>query len=126
MHTHLKTGKKRGEKKEKTDDYNGHYIIASSRLPKRRPLEHRTLVPKEVFSSEVCTNQQKFYPLQLFFSNTWGINIVWRCIQQHKLLLLLLECSNFQLISNYSTSRIHARMHQRSYKHTQILSQYYT
>ena len=33
------------EKKEKTDDYSGHYVIASSRPPKRRPLEHCTLVP---------------------------------------------------------------------------------
>ena len=32
-----------GEKKEKTDDYSGHYGIASS-----RPLERCTLVPKLV------------------------------------------------------------------------------
>ena len=36
---------KYGEKKEKTGDYSGHYVIASSRPPERRPLEHRTLVP---------------------------------------------------------------------------------
>ena len=44
-----KTGKKRGgnvKKKEKTDDYSGHYVIASSRPPERRPLERRTLVPR--------------------------------------------------------------------------------
>ena len=37
--------KKRGEKGEKTDDYSGHYVISSSRPPKRRPLERRTLMP---------------------------------------------------------------------------------
>ena len=39
-------GKKTGGKKEeKTDNYSGHYIIASSRAPERRPLERRTPVP---------------------------------------------------------------------------------
>ena len=41
-------GKKReknGEKKEKTDENSGHYVIASSRPPERRPLERRTLAP---------------------------------------------------------------------------------
>ena len=37
-------GKKR--KKEKTDENSGHYVIASSRPPERRPLERRTLAPK--------------------------------------------------------------------------------
>ena len=32
--------------KEKTDENSGHYIIASSRPPKRWPLERRMLVPK--------------------------------------------------------------------------------
>ena len=42
-----KRGKKTGGKnKENTDENSGHYIIASSRPPERRPLEHRTLVPK--------------------------------------------------------------------------------
>ena len=40
-----KTGKKRGKKEEKTDDYNGHYVIASGRPGERRPLERRTLAP---------------------------------------------------------------------------------
>ena len=31
---------------EKTDDYSGHYVIASRRPPECRPLERRTLVPK--------------------------------------------------------------------------------
>ena len=39
-----KTGEKK-EKKEKTDENSGHYVIASSRLPKRQPLERRTLAP---------------------------------------------------------------------------------
>ena len=37
--------KKAGEE-EKTDENIGHYVVASSRQPERRPLEHRTLVPK--------------------------------------------------------------------------------
>ena len=37
------TGKK---KREKTDENSGHYVIASSRPPERRPLERRTLAPK--------------------------------------------------------------------------------
>ena len=40
-----KTGKKK--KREKTDENRGHYVIASSRPPERRPLERRTLAPKE-------------------------------------------------------------------------------
>ena len=36
---------KNGGKKEKTDDYSGHYVIASGWPPERRPLERRTLVP---------------------------------------------------------------------------------
>ena len=36
---------KKGGKKEKTDDYSGHYVIASSRPPERRPLDRRMLVP---------------------------------------------------------------------------------
>ena len=30
---------------EKTDENSGHYVIASSQPPKRRPLERRTLAP---------------------------------------------------------------------------------
>ena len=43
-----KRGKKTGKKKEKekTDENSGHYVIASSRPPERRPLERRTLAPK--------------------------------------------------------------------------------
>ena len=35
-----------GEKTEKDRWNSGHYVIASSRLPERQPLERRTLVPK--------------------------------------------------------------------------------
>ena len=38
-----KTGKK--EEEENTDENSGHYVIASSRPPERRPLERRTLAP---------------------------------------------------------------------------------
>ena len=38
-------GGKNGGKKEKTDENSGHYIIASSRPPERRPLDRRTLAP---------------------------------------------------------------------------------
>ena len=42
-----KKNKKNRKKKENTDENSGHYVIASSRPPERRPLERRTLVPKE-------------------------------------------------------------------------------
>ena len=41
-----KNGEKK-EKKENTDENSGHYVIASSRPPERRPLERRTLAPIE-------------------------------------------------------------------------------
>ena len=40
-------GREKTEKKEKTDENSGHYVVASSRPPEHRPLEHRTLAPKE-------------------------------------------------------------------------------
>ena len=43
-----KKEKKRKEKrKEKNGIFSGHYVIASSLPPERRPLERRKLVPKE-------------------------------------------------------------------------------
>ena len=36
----------RAKRKEKNIVFSGHYVIASSRPPERRPLERRTLVPK--------------------------------------------------------------------------------
>ena len=49
--TSMRKGRDRGKNKggghqEKTDDYSGHYVIAGSRPPERRPLERRMLVPK--------------------------------------------------------------------------------
>ena len=44
-------GKKNGGGKnggEKTDENSGHYVIASSRPPERRPLERHTVVPKDL------------------------------------------------------------------------------
>ena len=38
-------GEKKKEKKEKNVVFSGHYVIASSRPPERRPLERRTLAP---------------------------------------------------------------------------------
>ena len=37
--------KKRKKRKEKNGVFSGHYVIASSLPPERRPLERRTLVP---------------------------------------------------------------------------------
>ena len=49
------TGKKNGKKK--TDENSGHYVIASSRPPERRPLEHRILVPiADVFGQSKLGN----------------------------------------------------------------------
>ena len=42
------TGKKWG-KKEKTNENSGHFVIASSRPPERRPLERRTLALKKKY-----------------------------------------------------------------------------
>ena len=40
-----KRKKKKEKRKEKNGVFSGHYVIASRRPPKRRPLERRTLVP---------------------------------------------------------------------------------
>ena len=49
-----KNGKNGGKKKrEKTDDYSGHYVIASSRPPERRALERRTLAPKNAKDTKI-------------------------------------------------------------------------
>ena len=46
-------GEKRGglEKNGKDDGNSGHYVFASSRPPKRRPLERRTLTPRIYLTS---------------------------------------------------------------------------
>ena len=41
-----KKEKKEKKKKEKNGVFSGHYVIASSLPPERRPLKRRTLVPK--------------------------------------------------------------------------------
>ena len=52
-----KRGKKQGGKKEEnTDENSGHFIIASSRPPERRPLERRTLAP---IKGEKCIHTLK-------------------------------------------------------------------
>ena len=38
-------GEEKKKRKEKNDVFSGHYVIASSRPPERRPLERRPLVP---------------------------------------------------------------------------------
>ena len=55
-----KNGKNGGEK-EKTDGNSGHYVIASSQPPERRPLECRTLVPsvRNLFRGKGGDGQQK-------------------------------------------------------------------
>ena len=62
-------GEKRGKKgggKEKTDDYSGHYVIASSRPPERRPLECCTLVPKLTIKSAILEALQALFVMQIF------------------------------------------------------------
>ena len=64
-----KTGRKRlkkngGKKKEKTDENSGHYVIASSRPPERRPLERRTLAPIKSKQIILKPPSQKTWKLQ--------------------------------------------------------------
>ena len=46
MRRRKKREKKEEKNKENTNENSGHYVIASSRPPERRPLERRTLAPK--------------------------------------------------------------------------------
>ena len=73
-----KMGKEKttGKKEVKNDDYNGHYVIASSKPPERRPLERHTLVPiriKYVFErnfflgQEIYSCDKKFIPVTRYF-----------------------------------------------------------
>ena len=50
---------KREKKREKTDENSGHYVIASSRPPERRPLERRTLAPNSSLSVTVVILKKK-------------------------------------------------------------------
>ena len=54
-----KTGKMGGKKRKKTDENSGHYVVTSSLLPERRPLERRTLVPKSVVENEDHDGEDK-------------------------------------------------------------------
>ena len=56
-----KTGGEKTGKKENTDENSGHYVIASSRTPERRPLELRTLVPKFHFLLNPSVKTQYTY-----------------------------------------------------------------
>ena len=47
-----------GKKGEKTGDYSGHYVIASSRPPERRLLERRMLVPIVIFSDTLSSKRE--------------------------------------------------------------------
>ena len=66
-----KNGKKNGEKKEeKTDENSGHYAIASSRPPERRPLERRTLIPTFEISHKIFTTFISLVSFDSVFQNT--------------------------------------------------------
>ena len=51
-----KREKNGGKKGEKTDENSGHYVIASSRPPERRPLERRTLAPKRARANSLAVS----------------------------------------------------------------------
>ena len=63
------SGGKEEEEEEKTDENRGHYVIASSRPPERRPLEHRTLVPIN------------FY-FEIFFIRKGLLTVALSCLKQ--------------------------------------------
>ena len=52
-----KKKRKTGKKEEKTDENSGHYVIASSRPPERRPLERRTLAPIFIVATNVVASR---------------------------------------------------------------------
>ena len=61
--------KKKREKKENTDENSGHYVIASSRPPERRPLERRTLAPKSYLARHQINSQRCCDKLYLYKVN---------------------------------------------------------
>ena len=61
------TGKKT---KKKTDENSGHYAIASSRPPERRPLERRTLIPTFEISHKIFTTFISLVSFDSVFQNT--------------------------------------------------------
>ena len=62
-----KKNREEKKKKEKTDDYSGHYVIASSGWPEPRPLERRTLVP---IILTIANTYSKLYYMLLHVHNT--------------------------------------------------------
>ena len=62
------------KEKEKTDENSGHYVIASSRPPERRPLERRTLGPIQIVGGWVGNPTEKpFRGIKKTFSITKSI-----------------------------------------------------
>ena len=58
-----KNGKKKpGKKREKADENSGHYVIASSGPPERRPLERRPLVPIEIHETHLQMSKGGIFP----------------------------------------------------------------
>ena len=45
-----------GKRKEKYGIFSGHYVIASSLPPERRPLEPRTLMPKSPCKCQILVS----------------------------------------------------------------------
>ena len=62
--------RKTGDNKVKNDENSGHYIIASSRPPERRPLERRTLVPIGYSPNHTLVNIKKCFP-SFYIYGTW-------------------------------------------------------
>ena len=87
------TGEKNGGKKEKTNDYSGHYVISSSQLPKRRPLERRTLVPK-------CFTRS-FFPFHKTFFLVNTCSIPSECCLNHFVCLEIFQESCSVIPLNY-------------------------
>ena len=73
-----------GGGKEKTDNYSGHYVIASSQPPECRPLERRMLVPKFQHKNETEFQiflKDKFppcYKWQTYGQNFDAWDIAWK------------------------------------------------
>ena len=66
---------KKWEKKEKTDENSGHYVIASRRPPERRLLERRTLAPINCRPQEILAPKRFFAPQKFFIEKNLGPKI---------------------------------------------------
>ena len=60
-----KSGERRGKAEEKTDGNSGHYVITSSRPPKRRPIKRRKSASFQDFV-EIFFYMVNNYPLILY------------------------------------------------------------